>query len=105
MCNFVIRPIKSYATVDYAEMKGVNGGEQNEVIKRGEYITVKYVTGDDVFGHLNGDESKPVTIPVSIFVHSFTANVDDVTKVKEEETSWYPKKKEAKEKKDSKKES
>jgi len=95
LCNFVIRPIKSYATVNYTNV--VDDVTVN--VKRGEFIDVTEVDGEFVRGNLNGDENQPVTVLLSSFVHVFTANADDVKTVKDQEAKWFPKKetKEAKE--------
>lgn len=94
MCNFVIRPIKSYATIDV----------DNE-IKRGEYLEVEKIENGHVKGTVNGDESRLVAVPLAVFVHTFTANPDDIEKVRKEEhkTMGYDPDKKNKEKKDSKK--
>ena len=92
MCNFVIRPIKSYATVDYFEEKSVNGGEQTELVKRGEFVEVRGIHVNDVFGFLNGDKENPVTIPLESFIHGFTADTQDIYDMMQTESSWFPKK-------------
>lgn len=82
MCNFVVRPIKSYATADVS----VAG----KTIKRGEVVTVKDVSENGV-GVYIGDTAigSVVHIPFEVFVHAFTANDADVKKVKEEESTWF----------------
>jgi hypothetical protein len=85
MCNFVIRPIKSYATVDI-----------DEEIKRGEYIQVEGVVNGHVKGTVNGDEKRLIAVPLAVFIHTFTANPKDVETVRKEEAGWYPKPKEDK---------
>ena len=80
MCNFIIRPIRSYATVDV-----------DEEIKRGEYLEVEGVVNGHVKGTVNGEEDRLVAVPLAVFVHTFTANPADIEKVRKEEASWYPK--------------
>ena len=82
MCNFVIRPIKSYATVDLMGMD-TEDQETKVLIKRGESLDVKVVIGQEVAGEL--EDGKALSIPLSVFVHTFTANPDDIEKVRKEE--------------------
>lgn len=82
MCNFVIRPIKSYATVDYSQTDEV-------LVKRGEYVDVTEVVGNFVLGTVNGDTERNVEIHLSQFVHIFKANPADIEKVRKEEASWF----------------
>lgn len=86
MCNFVLRPIKSYATLDLVD-------RDETVIKRGDFVEVTHVERmssgvegkGSVAGYLNGEVTDVVTVPLDIFVHCFTANPDDVEKVRKEE--------------------
>lgn len=99
MCNFVIRPIKSYATVD------IFSADEEHAVKRGDYIQVAKVQGGAVVGFLNGNEELEVSLPLTTFVHTFTADQRKsgaVEKVREEEVNWYPKIKEKKDSKESK---
>lgn len=82
MCNFVVRPIKSFATVEVSA-----GGK---TIKRGEVVTVKDVSDKGV-GVYIGDTAigTIIHIPFEVFTHAFTASDEDVKKVKEEESKWF----------------
>lgn len=82
MCNFVVRPIKSYAT---AEVKVAN-----KTIKRGEVVTVSGVSEEGVSVYM-GDTAigAVIHIPFEVFIHAFTASDEDVKKVKEEESKWF----------------
>lgn len=90
MCNFVIRPIKSYATVDLHNQAGL-------LVNRGDYLEVTHVLDNNVVGKLNGD--KQIEVGLRTFVRVFTANPDDIEKVKKQESDWFPKKKDSKESK------
>jgi hypothetical protein len=83
MCNFVVRPIKSYATVDVIVSK---------TIKRGDVVTVKDVSEKGV-GVYIGEVSvgAVIHIPFEVFTHAFTANPKDVEKVKKEEEEFFKK--------------
>lgn len=84
MCNFVIRPIKSYATVDVTA-----GGK---TLKRGDVVTVKDVSENGV-GVYVGEASigAVIHIPIEVFTHAFTANSKDVETVKKEEENFFKK--------------
>lgn len=77
MCNFVIRPIKSYATI---EVKTQN----NKVIKRGDVITVqslsRAVDGTDLVSFYIGEASigSLEHLPLNVFVHAFVNDQKDV---------------------------
>jgi len=89
MCNFVIRPIKSYATID---LKAYNDAtKQWEDVKRGTAIVPKFVFGSVVY--YDGDDGAERTINLDDYVHVFTANQEDVKKVKDEESKWFKAKK------------
>ncbi len=97
MCNFIIRPIKSYATVD---TRAYNETTKSwEDVKRGETVVPKLVFGGCVY--FDGEDGVERTVNLGDFVNVFTADPADVKKVKDEEAKWFPKPKE--EKKDSKK--
>lgn len=81
MCNFVIRPIKSYATVD------VMSNDEKDVVKRGESVEVLHVTPTQVVFRREGGTQGAINFEA--FIHSFTANPDDVKKVKDEEAKWF----------------
>lgn len=87
MCNFIIRPIKSYATVDIVSL------DETATVKHGDYIDVKQIQGGAVVGYLNGDDSVEVSVPLATFVHTFTANPKDIERVRKEEADKYPKEK------------
>lgn len=90
MCNFIVRPIKSYATVNV-----VVEHDEVVVIERGTAVTV-LESGYDPIGNQLGVTVKhgenELIIPYEVFVHSFTADPADIAKVKEEESKWFPKK-------------
>ncbi len=75
MCNFIIRPIKSYATVDVAASKVVSNkvpvSFENIVIKQGSTFDVKRVDSGYVYGLLEGEESE-VCVNMDDFVHTFS---------------------------------
>lgn len=79
MCNFVIRPIRSFATVDITLADGTK-------IKRGDSLDVTHIED----GKVNG------IITFDTFTHSFTADPADIKKVKEEEAKWFKPAKESK---------
>ena len=88
MCNFVIRPIKSYATVNVAASKVVTDkipvAFENIVIERGTALDVKRVDSGYVYGIVDGIENE-VCVNMDDYVHTFTANPDDIEKVRKEE--------------------
>ena len=88
MCNFIIRPIKSYATVDVTALDG-------QAIKRGDFVEVSTVDSNGVVNgkHMGND---PVSFNMNAFIHTFTANPDDVTAVQAQESKWFKTKKESK---------
>jgi hypothetical protein len=59
MCNFIIRPIKSYATIDVYDENG------NVVIRKGDSVDVKSIKGNNVI-------SGSFSVPVDVFVHTFS---------------------------------
>ncbi len=81
MCNFIIRPIKSYATVDIS----LEAGENNDIsqIERGDAVQVSHVVPEGVV--VRKDDKTTHVVPLSVFVHVFTANPDDIDKVRKEE--------------------
>ena len=84
MCNFVVRPIKSYATVDVIVAK--------KTIKRGDVVTVKDVSDKGVGVYEGGTAiGSVIHIPIDVFTHAFTANPKDVDKVKKEEEDFFKK--------------
>ncbi len=68
MCNFIIRPIKCYATVDVISTNGES--ESANDIKAGEAFTVKSVVDGKVT--LVRENDAVVYVPVSTFVHTFS---------------------------------
>lgn len=66
MCNFIIRPIKCYATVD---IESDNSDSMNP-IKAGDAMTVKGVYNDQVT--LVRDNDTIVRVDISTFVHTFS---------------------------------
>ena len=70
MCNFVIRPVKYYATVDIV-------GENVEVYE-GECFQVTSINGNAVrvtaVEPKNGEDYS-TEIPVSVFIHAFSDKV------------------------------
>ncbi len=64
MCNFIIRPIKSYATIDVTASDG-------QAIKTGEFVEVTSVESD---GTVNGKHmgNDPVSFSMSVFTHTFS---------------------------------
>lgn len=85
MYNFIIRPIKSYATIDITALDG-------QVIKRGEYVELSMI---DAYGTVNGKHMgrDDVSFSMSAFTHSFTANALDINKARAEEAKWFAPKK------------
>lgn len=82
MCDFILRPIKSYATVEITA-----GGK---TFKRGDVVTVKGISEDGVAVYM-GDTAigTVVKIPINVFIHAFIAGSKDIDKVKQEEQSWF----------------
>ena len=99
MCNFVIRPIKSYATVNVAASKVISSSMpvafENIVIERGTALDVKRVDSGYVYGNVEGMEQE-VCVNMDDYVRTFTANPKDIERVRKEEADWYPKPKEDK---------
>ena len=75
MCNFIIRPIKSYATVDVMASKVVADviptTFENYIIKQGTSFDVKRVDGGFVYGNVDEFKSE-VAINLSDMVHTFS---------------------------------
>ncbi len=65
MCNFIIRPIKCYATVD---IETVGEGED---LKTGEVVTVKSVESNGRVVVVR-ENDKTAMIPMEVFVHTFS---------------------------------
>lgn len=108
MCNFIIRPIKSYATVDVGDVRTLHLDGDLDVslktIPRGTAVEVTNVSSTGVHGKTTvNDTEYSVLIPLSVFIHTFTANPDEVEKARKEEhkTMGYDpnKKKDSKEQK------
>lgn len=77
MCNFIIRPIKSICTVD------IRTADHKELIKRGDGFNVKFIEGDTVVGDVN--DTAGLAVPLSVFIHAFTADPETIKKMKKEE--------------------
>lgn len=94
MCNFVIRPIKSYATIDVMASKVITSDNnvtyENHLLKRGTAFDVDRVDGGFVYGVVEGVAEK-VVINTSDFTHTFTANPDSIRTVKEQESKFFKK--------------
>lgn len=94
MCNFVIRPIKSYATIDVSASKVVADkipvAFENIILTRGTAFDVKRVDGGFVYGNV-ADVDNEVVINVEDFTHTFTASQDDIKKAKEAEAKFFKK--------------
>lgn len=77
MCNFIIRPIKSYATVDVYIATTENS---ETLLKLGEFVTPKSVDGSGVvMAKVSGenfekDKDDLAFIPMSLFTHVFSNN-------------------------------
>lgn len=73
MCNFIIRPIKSYATVDLF-LQSAPGVTTR--LYAGEYVTVKEVDQHGVVlaspSGENFEDKELVWIPMNVFVHVFS---------------------------------
>lgn len=66
MCNFIIRPIKCYVTVD---LNLSDSGSANP-INAGDPLTVKEVNDTQVV--LVRDNDTVVNVPLEVFVHTFS---------------------------------
>lgn len=77
MCNFIIRPITSYATVDVAASKVISDkvpvSFENIVIKQGSTFDVKRVDSGYVYGNLKDVENE-VCVNMDDFIHTFSNN-------------------------------
>ena len=70
MCNFIIRPIKSYATID---TKAYNDEtKQWEDVKAGTEVTPKLVFAGAVY--YDDKDGVERTINLSDYVHTFSSN-------------------------------
>lgn len=72
MCNFIIRPIKSYATIDYYELRD---GEKQKVVGSGDAVSVKYIVGNRVYclpDQGDDDDDKLITIPMNVYTNIFS---------------------------------
>jgi hypothetical protein len=75
MCNFVIRPVKSFCTIDiYSEPTKV-------LIKAGDSFTVSHIEGDTVVGDVNGTAG--LAVPLSVYIHSFSLKDPNAKEKKE----------------------
>lgn len=83
MCNFVLRPIKSYSTVDVSVAE-VNNETNTFWLERGSTFQVTNTSAGRVIGIVDGQYPN-VSVDIETFVHSFTANPDDVEKCRKEE--------------------
>jgi hypothetical protein len=59
MCNFIVRPIKSYATIDLYDESG------DVIVRKGDSVEIKSIIGKNV---VSGD----FAVPLEVFVHSFS---------------------------------
>ncbi len=66
MCNFIIRPIKCYATVDIYE------DADTPLINAGDSFEVTRIEGDEVVGNVN--DTAGLAIPLHVFTHAFSNN-------------------------------
>lgn len=82
MCNFIIRPIESYATNDVQAYDS----DSTLTIPRGEVVYPHLVTEDGIIVSFGGSDE--IRIPINVFVHSFTASPDDIKGMKEEENDY-----------------
>lgn len=90
MCNFVIRPIKSYVTLDIVKEYQ---GDKTVELERGQEVQVISMLNKSVLVEAtNKDNEKyEVRVPLDIFVHAFTANPADVEAAKKEEQKLFKK--------------
>lgn len=70
MCNFIIRPIECYATVDIVSTN--HESESANDIKAGEKLTVSKVVDGKVCLVREGETV--VYVPMATFVHTFSKN-------------------------------
>lgn len=82
MCNFIIRPIKCYATVDISLETYEDTQEPN--IKCGDAVTVKSIASDGVVA-TDGNGTYFI-IPMSVFTHSFSDKDPNAKKDSKEPT-------------------
>jgi hypothetical protein len=95
MCNFVIRPIKSYATIEVSGVRVLDLDAveiKEQTINAGDFILVDHVNShNEVLGALNGDKKKSAIVPMNVFIHTFTANPEDIKAAKEAEKKLFTK--------------
>lgn len=96
MCNFIIRPIKSYVTIDTtAVVSYSNGNATTTILKAGTgVVPICIDSGEVVRFEANGYDN--VSVPLSVFIHAFTADSADINRVKEKEAKWFKPQKESK---------
>lgn len=76
MCNFIIRPVKCFATIDVAATAVITEGgkepkTQSTILQVGTEITPNSVDhGEIVRFEANGFDN--VILPLSVFVHTFS---------------------------------
>lgn len=68
MCNFIIRPIKCYATVDITSTKDIS--ESANDIKQGDELTVKEVHNGYVV--LVRKNDTVVNVSMETYIHTFS---------------------------------
>ena len=68
MCNFIIRPIECYATLDYLSDKTTTE------LEAGQKVKVKHVTPHNVVVVAKNiaKEDYEVSVPIEVFVHIFS---------------------------------
>jgi ribosomal protein L2 len=82
MCNFIIRPIKCYATVGIVSTNGES--ESANDIKAGEELTVSKVVDGKVC--LVRQSDAVVYVPMETFVHTFSDKKPEAEKQKAKES-------------------
>lgn len=83
MCNFVIRPIKSYATVDITVNVEADEVGKTTIVQRNKSVEVSSVEPGIV--RFSTEDFESCFLDLSTFVHVFTANPDDIERVRKEE--------------------
>ena len=68
MCNFIIRPVEAYATVD------INSDDTTTELVAGQKVKVKHVAYDGVVVETEniGKETYEVKIPLEVYIHTFS---------------------------------
>lgn len=78
MCNFIIRPIKCYVTVDIA----LEAGENNDIaqLECGNEVEVSHVVPEGVVVR---KDKQTFIVPLEVFVHTFSDKKPEDKKAKE----------------------